>query len=121
MNIQVGIIPTIGHKLPYIPVNHCVATLSDIPINNTRALCRLSHCSGQLQCNGSTDVLLTQSRIHKLSSIGHLGNRLPAYTYTQLRIHELSTNEHFNNTYTQTLYKIHKIRANGHLGNRLSA
>ena len=103
MNIQVGIIPIIGHKLHYISVNHCVATLSDIPIYQQYPgiVYRLSHCSGQLQCNGSTDVLLTQSRIHELSSIGHLGNRLPAYTYTQFRIHELSTNEHFNNTYTQ--------------------
>ena len=60
-------------------------------------------------------ILLKQFRIHKLNSIGHLGNRLPAYTYTQtqLRIHELSTNEHLDNTYTQhNIYRIHKLRAN---------
>ena len=53
-----------------------------------------------------------------MSSIGHLGNRLPAYTYTQTQLRKV--HEHLDNIHT-TQYRIHKIRANGHLCNRLPA
>ena len=89
MNIQVGIIiiPTIGHKLQYISVNHCVATLSDIPTIPGHCV---DYYTAVASCNAmGLLILLTQFRIHKLSSIGHLGNRLPAYTYTQTQLRKV--------------------------------